>query len=763
MKTIFRIAKAELLTLFYSPVAWLVLIIFALQVGMEFSDSFAQCLKNKALGYNLYNVTSRLYTGFSLFGEMQNNLYLYIPLLTMGLVSREIGSGSIKLLFSSPVTTSKIIFGKYLAMCLYCFILIVILFVPVVIGMFTVKDLDLPSILSGLLGLYLLICSYSAIGLFMSCLTSYQVVAAMGTFAVLAVLNFIGGVGQDIAFVRDITYWLSISGRTTELLRGLICSEDVLYFFIVISLFIGFSVIKIQSMVDNRSTKAVVARYSSVFLIVVLLGYITSRPTMMTYVDTTATKLNTLTKNSQEIMEKMDGDITLTTYCNILGENFHTVSPSGINRDIERFEKYIRFKPEMKMEYVYYYDKVDNPILKRYYPDLTEEEIARKMCKVYGYDFDMFLSPKEIRKVIDLKSEGNCFVRQIVRENGQKAFLRLFNDNQRHPSETEITAAFKSLIVKSPKVGFLQGHGERLINRNRDKDYSAFVNNRSFRSSLINQGFEGVNLLLNEEIPSDIDIVVIADIRKAFTNDELSKLDKYIARGGNLIVLGEANRQELINPFINRFGVSMKPGVLVQPQRDLVANVIGGNLTKETKNIGSRLYKLYAYRYQIAMEGAAGLDYSEDKGFKVTPLVVTNSRGSWRELQTTNFAEEEVSLDVKSGEREEVNPIALALSRNVGNKEQKIIVIGDADCISNGELSLNRNKINSANFSFIPGMFQWLSNDEYPINTSRVRPTDNDVKFKRSNLKYLKIFFLGIFPALILLLGGGLLFKRKFR
>ena len=50
-------------------------------------------------------------------------------------------------------------------------------------------------------------------------------VAAMGTLAVLSVLNFIGSVGQDMAFVRDVTYWLSISGRAEEFINGLICSE----------------------------------------------------------------------------------------------------------------------------------------------------------------------------------------------------------------------------------------------------------------------------------------------------------------------------------------------------------------------------------------------------------------------------------------------------------------------------------------------------------------------------------------------------------
>ena len=81
----------------------------------------------------------------------------------------------------------------------------------------------------------------------MSSITSYQVVAAMGTLAVLAALNYVGEVGQDYAFVRDITYWLSISGRADEFINGLICSEDLFYFLLIIALFLTLSVLKLRA------------------------------------------------------------------------------------------------------------------------------------------------------------------------------------------------------------------------------------------------------------------------------------------------------------------------------------------------------------------------------------------------------------------------------------------------------------------------------------------------------------------------------------
>ena len=40
MKTTYRIAIAELRSLFCSPVAWLILVIFAVQVGVAFGNAF---------------------------------------------------------------------------------------------------------------------------------------------------------------------------------------------------------------------------------------------------------------------------------------------------------------------------------------------------------------------------------------------------------------------------------------------------------------------------------------------------------------------------------------------------------------------------------------------------------------------------------------------------------------------------------------------------------------------------------------------------
>ncbi len=204
MKTIVRIARTELGLMFYSPVAWLVLIIFSIQSAVHFTDSIEIFVRRARFSKpDTIGLTSLMTSGiFGFFTHMAKNLYLYVPLLTMGLVSREISSDSIKLLYSSPVKIRQIILGKYLAIITYGLILIAPVFIIVLAANSVIISADLHLMLSGLLGLYLLICAYTAIGLFMSCLSSYQVVAAITTFVTLAALNYISEIGQNVSLFQ---------------------------------------------------------------------------------------------------------------------------------------------------------------------------------------------------------------------------------------------------------------------------------------------------------------------------------------------------------------------------------------------------------------------------------------------------------------------------------------------------------------------------------------------------------------------------------
>ena len=152
MKAIKRIALTELQTMFYSPIAWFILIIFTFQASMTFVNAFEGYVVSQELGRYVYNVTMGTFTSpwrGGLFPEIQGYLYLYIPLLTMGIMSRELSSGSIKLLYSSPVTNFQIVIGKFISIMIYALVMIAVLGLFVIYGVCFVHEFDLPPVLAG--------------------------------------------------------------------------------------------------------------------------------------------------------------------------------------------------------------------------------------------------------------------------------------------------------------------------------------------------------------------------------------------------------------------------------------------------------------------------------------------------------------------------------------------------------------------------------------------------------------------------------------
>ena len=143
-KMIYNIARTELQMLFYSPVAWLILVVFGVQSGMLFADQLAGLVSAQEMGYDIQGSTISIFANRwgGVFTTMQNYLYFYIPLLTMSLVSKELSSGSIRLLYSSPITNTQIIVGKFFSMMIYGLIMIGILFLITLCSWAIVKDFD---------------------------------------------------------------------------------------------------------------------------------------------------------------------------------------------------------------------------------------------------------------------------------------------------------------------------------------------------------------------------------------------------------------------------------------------------------------------------------------------------------------------------------------------------------------------------------------------------------------------------------------------
>lgn len=152
LRLILRIARTELAVLFYSPVAWLLLVAFTCQVGFDFMNILTEIVKIKALGNTItFSVTAGFVLGLKgIYEVIQETIYLYIPLLTMNLMSREYSSGSIKLLYSSPVSSVQIITGKFVSMVVFALIFVIILALPTIVMFISVPQCRYYTYLGGI-------------------------------------------------------------------------------------------------------------------------------------------------------------------------------------------------------------------------------------------------------------------------------------------------------------------------------------------------------------------------------------------------------------------------------------------------------------------------------------------------------------------------------------------------------------------------------------------------------------------------------------
>ena len=189
MRNILAIAGKELRSYFASPIAYIIIGLFALLFGWFFYVYLhvfvEQSQRMASMGGGGVNVNEQMIRGV-----LQNAAVIILfvmPMITMRTYSEEKRSGTIELLLTSPLTDVEIILGKFLgAMGLFCAMLLVTM-IDIAI-LFRLGNPEWRPIAAGYLGLLLMGGCFISVGLLISSLTKNQIVAGFMTFAVFLML-----------------------------------------------------------------------------------------------------------------------------------------------------------------------------------------------------------------------------------------------------------------------------------------------------------------------------------------------------------------------------------------------------------------------------------------------------------------------------------------------------------------------------------------------------------------------------------------------
>lgn len=219
MRSSLLIARKEMASFFDSPMAYMVIVAF-LGVSGFFTWWFGT------------DIFMRGVADLNTFFNVANwSLFLLIPALTMRTLAEERRSGTLDLLLTRAATPQRIVNGKFMA-CLALIALTLLCTAPYYITVAALGPIDHGAVLCGYLGLILMSAFYIALGIFVSSLTSNQVIAYIMALLGMAVFHFGTSVIAEntVGLKAQVFRYLSTGTHFSSMARGVLDSRDLIFF-----------------------------------------------------------------------------------------------------------------------------------------------------------------------------------------------------------------------------------------------------------------------------------------------------------------------------------------------------------------------------------------------------------------------------------------------------------------------------------------------------------------------------------------------------
>lgn len=243
---ILTLASKELRSLFSSPMGWVILALLQFVFGTFFLigvNGYFEVMSGAMRPEERIGVTAFV-GGQYVFGIASFVMLFAVPLLSMRLLSEERRQQTLPFLFSAPISLVEVVLGKFLGLVSFLSIVILLIF-----GMMSTLNLwtevDFGYLLANVLGLWLLVASFSALGVYVSSLTQQPVVAGIITFVALFALMILDNfLASD---PNSVFSYLSLLRHFDPFSRGLLDTSDIAYFLLFIFTFLTLTVRRLDA------------------------------------------------------------------------------------------------------------------------------------------------------------------------------------------------------------------------------------------------------------------------------------------------------------------------------------------------------------------------------------------------------------------------------------------------------------------------------------------------------------------------------------
>jgi ABC-type uncharacterized transport system involved in gliding motility auxiliary subunit len=362
-------------------------------------------------------------------------------------------------------------------------------------------------------------------------------------------------------------------------------------------------------------------------------------------------------------------------------------------------------------------------LYQRYKPDITLSFL------------DPAQHPDEARKA-EIQANGEM----VVEYEGRREHLTMLN-------EQALTSALLNLAHRQEQLMmYVTGHGERKLDGPANYDLG------EFGKRLGQMGFHvsGLNLALAQDVPANTSLLVVTQPQTDWLPGEVDKLMRYVDGGGNLLWLLDAEPLHGLQRLSEGLGLVLMPGIVLDPDAEEMRAPLTWALGSDyPPHAITRNFNLIT-----AFPFARALGQEENSTWQYRTLVEAAPRG-WVSTRLPKDAQTKPRFDRN---RDIPGPVALALAlqRDIHDREQRIVVVGSGSFLANTYAG------NGGNLDLGVNMVNWLSNQDKLIMIAPRAAQDNTVTLSKTQLAVISTGLVIVLP-LLLLLAGCILWWRKRR
>ena len=367
---------------------------------------------------------------------------------------------------------------------------------------------------------------------------------------------------------------------------------------------------------------------------------------------------------------------------------------------------------------------------------------ARKQVQDFLVQYQR-IKPDITVNFVDPREEPKLAQAAGIRVNGEAVID--YNQKSEHLTDYN-EQSFVNLLMRLARGGerlvmALEGHGERRLSGVANHDLG------EFGKQLAAKGFKtnSLNLAVAQEVPANASMLLIASPQVDLQPAETQKIRQYVQKGGNLLWLIDPEPLRGLQPVAELLGLTLGPGTVVDPDAaKLNASptvAIAANYGRHAITDNFRLNTVFPFARQIGV--------TDGGDWRATRLIEVAPRG-WVKMGKLDGT---IAFDKARDVPGPVN-IAVALDRNVNERAQRVVVVGNGSFLANTFLG------NGGNLDLGVNVINWLAGDDTLIAIQPRPSLDSGLELGRG-AQYLILFGFLIFLPLTFAGTGVLIWWRR--